>query len=238
MLHLVGLAGFEQRRVTDLSGGEAQRVALARSLAPSPRLLMLDEPLGSLDRALRERLMNELRQILKEVGVTALYVTHDQAEAFAIADRVVVLNAGRIEQVGSPEAIYCAPATPFVARFLGLTNLIEARVSRPNYVESAWGEFALPTGGYQPGQPVSLLIRPEAARPAEDAGSGSTHRLHGRLTGRSFRGGRYQIKLQPEAGPSLTFDLVVVGAFPYEPGDTITLSLDPAGIVLLPASVP
>src|SRR5574341_785110 len=101
-LALVGLQGFERRSVNQLSGGEAQRVALARSLAPHPRLLMLDEPLGSLDRALRERLMNELRDILKGGGVTTLYVTHDQAEAFAIADRAVLMNAGRVEHVGSP----------------------------------------------------------------------------------------------------------------------------------------
>ena len=118
MLALVGLADFEKRSVSDLSGGEAQRVALARSLAPHPQLLMLDEPLGSLDRATRERLMIELRDILRRVGVTALYVTHDQTEAFSVADRVMVLNAGHIEQSGSPEDLYRRPASAFVANFL------------------------------------------------------------------------------------------------------------------------
>src|SRR6185436_7548046 len=113
MLALVGLTGFEQRDVNSLSGGERQRVALARSLAPGPRLLMLDEPLGALDRALRERLMLEIRQILKQLGLTAIYVTHDQTEAFAVADRVVVMNQGRIEQDGLPEQLYYQPATPF-----------------------------------------------------------------------------------------------------------------------------
>ena len=106
VLELVGLAGFEQRDVNQLSGGEQQRVALARSLAPRPRLLMLDEPLSSLDRALRERLMNELRDILTRVGQTAIYVTHDQQEAFALADRVVILNAGRVAQIGTPQQVY------------------------------------------------------------------------------------------------------------------------------------
>ena len=126
MLALVDLAGYEARSIFELSGGERQRVALARSLAPSPRLLMLDEPLGSLDRTLREELMNQLRAILKDVGVTALYVTHDQQEAFAVADRVVVMNRGRIEQIGPPEQVYARPASAFVARFMGLDNLLSA----------------------------------------------------------------------------------------------------------------
>lgn len=241
MLALVGLEGFEERSVTALSGGEAQRVALARSLAPNPRLLMLDEPLGSLDRALRERLMNELRYILKEVGVTALYVTHDQAEAFAIADRVVVMNAGRIEQSGPPETIYHTPATRFVARFLGLTNLAEGRVLGPDRIDSPWGELTIPTGDHQPGQAVTILIRPEAARLQEDdsgpASSPDTaNTLCGELIRRSFRGGRYQVQVQPAPGPALTFDLTVAGDLPLSVGETVRLSLDPAGLVLLPPS--
>ncbi|NTW97895.1 MAG: ABC transporter ATP-binding protein, partial [Oscillochloris sp.] len=124
MLDLVGLAGYARRRVFDLSGGERQRVALARALAPSPRLLMLDEPLAALDRELRERLQEELRAVLRQVGVTAIYVTHDQEEALALADTVALLNAGRLEQVGSPEAIYRRPASLWAARFLGLRNLV------------------------------------------------------------------------------------------------------------------
>ncbi len=128
MLGLVGLAGYQTRRVYDLSGGEQQRVALARSLAPDPRLLMLDEPLGSLDRALREQLMNELRAILRRVGVTSLYVTHDQQEAFALADRVIIMKEGRVVQVGTPENVYRHPAVPWVARFLELINLVPGRI--------------------------------------------------------------------------------------------------------------
>jgi thiamine transport system ATP-binding protein len=119
LLALVGLAGYEHRRVTELSGGEQQRVALARALAPAPRLLMLDEPLGSLDRALRERLMVELRELFTRLGLTSLYVTHDHDEAFALADRVAVMRDGRIEQLGTPVEVWERPATEFVARFLG-----------------------------------------------------------------------------------------------------------------------
>jgi thiamine transport system ATP-binding protein len=119
LLLLVGLAGYERRRVTELSGGEQQRVALARALAPAPHLLMLDEPLGSLDRALRERLMVELRELFTRLGVTSLYVTHDHDEAFALADRVVVMHDGRVEQLGTPVDVWKRPATEFVARFLG-----------------------------------------------------------------------------------------------------------------------
>lgn len=117
MLTLVGLTGYEQRRVYELSGGERQRVALARSLAPNPPVLMLDEPLGALDRALRERLLDELRDILKQVGVTSIYVTHDQTEAFAIADQLVLMHAGQIEQQGLPTTIYRHPKSTFAARF-------------------------------------------------------------------------------------------------------------------------
>jgi thiamine transport system ATP-binding protein len=126
LLTLVGLAGYEHRHVTELSGGEQQRVALARALAPAPRLLMLDEPLGSLDRALRERLMIELRDLFTRLGLTSLYVTHDHDEAFALADRVAVMHAGRIEQLGSPVEVWEHPATEFVARFLGynVTNAL------------------------------------------------------------------------------------------------------------------
>jgi ABC-type Fe3+/spermidine/putrescine transport system ATPase subunit len=131
MLQLVELRSYEGRRVSELSGGEQQRVALARSLAPKPRLLMFDEPLGSLDRSLREQLMNSLRGILKQVGVTALYVTHDQEEAFAIADRVFIMQpgaadgmGGRIVQGGTPQEVYRQPRSAYVAGFLGFRNLL------------------------------------------------------------------------------------------------------------------
>jgi ABC-type Fe3+/spermidine/putrescine transport system ATPase subunit len=125
MLARVGLSGFDKRDVNLLSGGQKQRVALARSLAPNPRVLMLDEPLGSLDALLRDQLIIELRDIIKSVGLTAIYVTHDQKEAYAIADRVAVMNEGQIEQIDTPQNLYYAPRTEFVARFLGLSNIFK-----------------------------------------------------------------------------------------------------------------
>lgn len=119
VLELVGLGGFEHRSVDELSGGEQQRVALARALAPEPRLLMLDEPLGSLDRRLRERLLDELRDLFDRLHLSVLFVTHDHDEAFALADRVAVMHAGRVEQTGSPREVWSHPATAFVARFVG-----------------------------------------------------------------------------------------------------------------------
>ena len=123
MLELVEMQDFGSRRIDELSGGEAQRVALARALAPSPKVLMLDEPLGSLDRVLREQLVVDVRQLLRSVGQTAIHVTHDQPEAFALADRVVILNNGEIAQVGQPELLWRNPASSFVAKFLGHRNL-------------------------------------------------------------------------------------------------------------------
>jgi len=119
VLELVGLAGFEHRSVGELSGGEQQRVALARALAPEPRLLMLDEPLGSLDRRLRERLLDELRDLFTRLHLSVLFVTHDHDEAFALAERVAVMHAGRLEQTGAPREVWSQPATSFVARFVG-----------------------------------------------------------------------------------------------------------------------
>ncbi|MGH3078240.1 MAG: ABC transporter ATP-binding protein [Gaiellaceae bacterium] len=134
LLALVGLAGFERRPVATLSGGEQQRVALARALAPEPRVLLLDEPLGSLDRRLRDGLLEELERIFGELGVTALYVTHDRAEAFALGDRVAVVRAGRVVQVGTADELWARPADEDVARFLGLANVSDGRVVRPEAV--------------------------------------------------------------------------------------------------------
>ncbi len=129
MLGLVGLAGFERRRVDELSGGEAQRVALARALAPRPRLLMLDEPLGSLDRSLRERLAIDIRTTVRELGVAALHITHDQDEAFTVADRVAVMRGGRIVRAEAPHSLWRDPGTEFVARFLGHRDVLPVAVA-------------------------------------------------------------------------------------------------------------
>jgi thiamine transport system ATP-binding protein len=134
LLELVGLAGFELRSVATLSGGEQQRVALARALAPEPRLLLLDEPLGSLDRRLRDRLLDDLSRLFDELELTAVYVTHDQTEAFTLGDRVAVMRAGRVVQVASPDELWAHPLDDDIARFLGLANVSGSEIVRPEAV--------------------------------------------------------------------------------------------------------
>jgi ABC-type Fe3+/spermidine/putrescine transport system ATPase subunit len=213
MLELVGLTGYEHRRVYELSGGERQRVALARSLAPSPRLLMLDEPLGALDRALRERLLDDLRMILKRVGLTSIYVTHDQAEAFAIADWLVLIDAGRIAQQGPPEQVYRHPNSVFVARFMGHTNLVAGRVvdrqAKSVIVETSLGRLASAEPGRNTLQnaQVLLAIRPEAAFPPHDGAPESLNRIEGIVAERSFRGSRTRLTVRHASGLALEFEL-------------------------------
>jgi thiamine transport system ATP-binding protein len=134
LLDLVGLGGFERRSVGSLSGGEQQRVALARALAPEPRVLLLDEPLGSLDRRLRDRLLDDLERLFDELGLTAVYVTHDQTEAFTLGDRVAVMRAGQVVQIATPDELWAHPADADVARFLGLANVDGDEVIRPEAV--------------------------------------------------------------------------------------------------------
>jgi ABC-type Fe3+/spermidine/putrescine transport system ATPase subunit len=213
MLDLVGLRGYDRRRVYELSGGERQRVALARSLAPSPRLLMLDEPLGALDRELRERLLDELHAILKRVGVTSVYVTHDHAEAFAISDWLVLMNAGRIEQQGPPQAVYRRPTTLFAARFLGLTNLVEGRIvgqtKQTQIVDTPLGRLQIIAldGAPPTDSAVTVVIRPEAATLAPEETADSTNLLRANVTERSFRGSRTRVTVCHAGGQSLEFEL-------------------------------
>ena len=188
MLTLTGLSGFENRRVTELSGGQQQRVALARALAPSPRVLLLDEPLSNLDPALREKTRRELRRAIRRIGITTLFVTHEQEEAFELGDRVAVLNAGRLEQIGTPEELFEKPETRFVATFIGRSSIV------PVIWESSGAR--LPHGPVWPaieGAPVAqgsdadLVVRPEAleftARPRPDAlpGEVAERRYAGRV---------------------------------------------------------
>jgi ABC-type Fe3+/spermidine/putrescine transport system ATPase subunit len=220
VLKLVGLPGFDRRDVNTLSGGEAQRVALARSLAPYPRLLMLDEPLGSLDRNLREHLVIELRRILRQSNQTAIYVTHDQEEAFVIADRVVVMNAGQVEQIGSPQHIYRQPESVFVARFLGLTNLIPGHIDIGMHtVETPIGAF--PISGQFEG-PVTVLLRPDSVNLNHE---GPSH-LAGTILQTSFRGEICRLTMEVN-NLSLVFNLPSNANLPGS-GDTAQISFDPA----------
>ena len=160
-LDLVNLSGFGERRVIDLSGGEQQRVALARALAISPRLLMFDEPLSALDRSLRENLLNELRIILHQTKIPVIYVTHDQEEAFTIADRVLILHNGQIVRVGTPADVWSNPGSVFVAEFLSLGNIIGGVFVGKNEFQAELGNFSVNCGhGHSMGDKVNLLVRP------------------------------------------------------------------------------
>jgi len=198
----VNLGGYERRRVADLSGGEQQRVALARALAPRPSLIMLDEPLGALDRALREELIGEIRRVLHSMRIPSVYVTHDQEEAFAVATRVVVLHAGRILQTGSPEDLIARPGSTWIARFLGLGNILPGRVRRirPLRIETSLGEFPAD----DPIPPVEresegwILLRPGGGvldRRKKDAANG----IRGVVRECVRRGDGYRILLESDA---------------------------------------
>jgi ABC-type Fe3+/spermidine/putrescine transport system ATPase subunit len=222
MLKIVGLEGFGERDVTQLSGGEKQRVALARSLAPEPRLLMLDEPLGSLDASLREQLMIELRQIIKSVGLTTVYVTHDQQEAYAVADKVAIMNAGRIEQMDTPEQLYHQPRTPFVARFLGLTNLVSVDVL-PDTLRQAISDSQIEKNDI-------VLLHPDGIQVAEsEAGE---NMLSGEVHERVFQGGRYRLRVHITDSDTLTF-YVDSDTHAPDTGDTIQMQIDPVCVIPL-----
>ena len=182
LLELVGLAGYERRSVATLSGGEQQRVALARALAPDPRILLLDEPLGSLDRPLRELLLEDLGRLFDQLGATAVYVTHDQAEAFALGDRVAVMRAGTVEQVGEPDELWARPATRDVALFLGLESRADGTIVRP---EAVTVEPAVGAGdgvverAVRQGPTVRLSIRLDDGSRLDAAMSSLEHPLQG-----------------------------------------------------------
>jgi iron(III) transport system ATP-binding protein len=212
-LDLVDLAGYERRKVQQLSGGQQQRVALARALAPEPRILLLDEPLSNLDAALRERTRAELRALIERLGITAIFVTHDQEEAFDLSDRIAIMEGGLLQQVGTPESLYLEPATPFVATFLGRANFLGARVLER---EGEWLVCELPggarwrvrAGGGQEvvggvGTTVRIMVRPESLQllPADDGGQDdlpatiNERRFAGPVTSYRVRVGEMELNL-------------------------------------------
>ena len=227
MLEIVNLRGFEKRRTAQLSGGQQQRVAIARALVNRPKVLLLDEPLGALDLKLRKDMQNELKRIQKAMEITFVYVTHDQEEALAMSDTVVVMDAGRIQQIGSPEDIYNEPRNAFVADFIGESNIIDGIMRADGVVEIFNRRFQCLDGGFAPDEAVDVVIRPEDVDIVpEDQGQ-----LRGTVTSVTFKGMQYDIIVDFYGFKWLiqTTDLSPVGS-------RIGIKIDPDGIHVMKKS--
>jgi putative spermidine/putrescine transport system ATP-binding protein len=225
LVALTNISGLENRRIDQLSGGQRQRVALARAVAIRPGILLLDEPLTALDAALRDRLRGELNRLLRALGITTIYVTHDQAEAMELGDRVVVMRKGSIAQIGTPREIYFTPKNRFVAEFIGAANIVEAAIEN--------GHLVLP-GGRQPlggaaDMPTAVaMIRPETIRVTE-AGNAP---LSGIIDSVSFIGDRQRLVVSGASDKLLTVD--APNTVRASAGDRVGLSISPDAVRLLP----
>jgi thiamine transport system ATP-binding protein len=224
VLALVGLPGLERRPIDGLSGGEQQRVALARALAPKPRVLMLDEPLGALDRTLRDRLLLDLQSLFARLGTTVVYVTHDQSEALAVADRVAVMRDGGVVQVGTPREVWEEPVNAFVAAFLGFANVFPVDVERET-ATTPWG-LRVPVLGARQG-PTALLIPPSAVH-LEGDGTGAA----GVVIGHAFQGDRTVLRVRLAGGAEL--ELSTTGE-PPPIGAQVSVGIDTARTRLIDA---
>ena len=240
-LALVDLAGYEKRRVQQLSGGQQQRVALARAIAPRPPVLLLDEPLSNLDATLRERTRTELRALLKRLGMTAIFVTHDQDEAFALADRIAVMRAGRVEQLGTSRELYREPVSEFVANFLGHANLVSASVTRIQSADlsvlcalegwgSRWWAAAHAEGAPAIGATVRLMIRPEdleLLRPGEAADVPAEtypgEPAEGRISACQFTGSHVRYTVEPPGGGARPL-IATARDLGFEVGDFVSIA--------------
>ena len=244
VLELVGLIRFRDQSATRLSGGQQQRVALARALVYNPRVLLFDEPLSNLDAKLREQLRVEIVRLQREVGITSIYVTHDQAEAMVISDQVIVMNHGRIEQQGDARTIYTRPANRFVAEFIGLANLLPAAVTAaPSSTGFLCAEVALggdrtaalrvAAAGRQapPGAKVLLSIRPEDVQVGPPGSGGGENRIEGTVTNAMFMGN--YVDYHVEAG-DVRFRIQASPRAPFRPGDQVSLTLPPDACVCIP----
>jgi putative spermidine/putrescine transport system ATP-binding protein len=227
MLDLVGLSGYADRYPQQLSGGQQQRVALARALAIRPKVLLLDEPLSALDAKVRARLRDEIRRVQLEVGITTLFVTHDQEEALAIADRVGVMNKGRLEQLGPPTVIYSRPATPFVAEFVGLTNKLEGTV-KDGAVEVRGVRIPL-VRPETPNGPATALIRPEAVSLTGDGSSSGP--LTGNVIAVAFLGATSRVTV--DLGDAIVLaQMPTSDASAHTAGSRVTLKVRPDPVLI------
>ena len=235
VLSLVGLQDFADRSVHQLSGGQRQRVALARAIAVSPTVLLLDEPLGALDLALRRQMQEELVAIQKQVGMTFIHVTHDQEEAMSIADRIVILNHGRVEDIGPPRRIYLHPRTLFSATFMGESNLVRGTVTGGGEgarVETPFGEWSLPSPA-ETGREVSLALRPEQL--GTDAMDGGDRVSLGRatITEVLFQGSHVKVLARSACDGVESLKLRLPPTAELSVGDVIEVHADPADVVIL-----
>ena len=227
MLHVVNLNGFEKRAVTSLSGGQQQRVAIARALVNRPKVLLLDEPLGALDLRLRKDMQNELKRIQQAMGITFIYVTHDQEEALSMSDTVVVMDGGRIQQIGTPEDIYNEPKNAFVADFIGESNILDGIMRADGVVEIFNRRFQCLDSGFEKDEPVDVVIRPEDV----DIVPENEGQLKGTVTAVTFKGVHYDIIVDFYGFKWLiqTTDLSPVGS-------RIGIKIDPDGIHVMKKS--
>jgi putative spermidine/putrescine transport system ATP-binding protein len=235
MLGLIHLGHLADRFPYQMSGGQQQRVALARALAPKPQVLLLDEPLSALDAKIRVSLREEIRMIQQQLGITTVFVTHDQEEALSISDRIVVMNAGRADQIGTPFEIYNRPATRFVASFVGTLNLIEAKVVDPASNRIAIGDQGItlrePLGAVKAGDTVSLALRPEAGSIAEGA-KGDTA-LTGDVVSSNFLGSVIRTRMKV-GNAVISFDMFnAPGLNPPTVGETVTLRFTASDLLII-----
>jgi spermidine/putrescine transport system ATP-binding protein len=239
-LELVQLGGYEKRKSSQLSGGQQQRVALARALVLNPAVLLLDEPLGALDAKLRKTLQIELKALQQEVGVTFLYVTHDQEEALTMSDRLAVMNAGQVEQIGAPRDVYEDPQTLFVADFLGVSNLMDATARGGSdgrcQVAVERFQFEARTGGDDFTGPAKIVIRPERVELEPHGAPSGPNRLPGMVERLVYVGSAVQVIVRCATGETLQALVQNTGGgLPYEQGTPVQVHLPPDAVRVLPA---
>ena len=227
MLRLVNLSGFENRSVTRLSGGQQQRVAIARALINQPKVLLLDEPLAALDLKLRKDMQNELKNMQKKLGITFIYVTHDQEEALSMSDTVVVMNEGTVQQIGKPTDIYNEPQNAFVADFIGESNIIDGRMLRDYRARFAGREFECLDSGLAQGEAVDVVIRPEDV----DIVPGDAGQLTGTITSVTFRGVHFEIIVDVQG-----FKWMIQTTDEHKEGENVRLFVEPDAIHIMKKS--
>ena len=228
-LKLVGLSGFGDRNVAKLSGGQQQRVAIARALVCEPEVLLLDEPLGALDLKFRQEMQLELKRMQRSLGITFIYVTHDQEEALTMSDTIVVMNKGVIQQIGTPEDIYNEPVNSFVAAFIGESNVIDAVVVKDYLVRFAGREFICLDGGFGENTAVKVVVRPEDIEITKNFGEGV---VIGKVDSILFMGVHYEIRVIGENN----FEWLVHSTDYFEVGDTVGFCLEPNDIHVMKVS--